>query len=118
MSDVKRAFEAMQLNAPPLCVNLDATTTSYQMKVGDSVVRATSSEADGTGIIYLPPVAAAAGRFYFIYAPTGATAGDISLYIKETGAELATNGDMDADDDYILLFSDGANWRTIVDGVA
>lgn len=118
MSELQKLFSMDALGAKPLFVNLTATTTSYQMKPGDHVVHATSTEADGTGIIYLPSIAEAAGKFYYICAPTGATAGDISLYIKETGAELTTNGDMDADDDHILLFCDGKNWRTILDGVA
>ena len=118
MSEFQKYIAKDMLGTVPLCVNLTATTTSYQMKPGDQVIRATSSGDDGVGIIYLPSVAEAAGRFYFIYAPTGASAGDISLYVKETGAELATNGDMDADGDHILLFSDGVNWRTILDGVA
>ena len=99
-------------------IHFDADTTSYQMKPGDRCVRATSENADGSAILTLPSVAEAAGLFYFIYAPTGATGGDISLYIKETATELTTNGDMDADDDHILLFCDGVNWRTILDGVA
>ncbi len=118
MSELQKLHHMDSLGAKPLFINLDATTTSYQMKPGDQLVCATSSEADGTGIVYLPSIAEAAGKFYFIWAPTGATAGDISLYVKETGAELTTNGDMDADDDHILLFSDGKNWRTILDGVA
>ena len=44
--------------------------------------------------------------------------GDISVYIKETAAEFATLGDLDADDDHVMFFSDGYNWRGIFDGVA
>lgn len=104
--------------SPVKHVSLTAAAPTYSMKVTDHIIIAVSSEADGAGIVYLPPVSEAAGQFYYISAPTGATAGDISLYIKETGAELDTNGDLDADDDHILLFSDGYNWRTIYDGVA
>ena len=93
-----------------------ATSLTYQMRVSDTVLIVTSSGADAAGIVTLPSLAEAVGRFYFIVAPTGSTGGDISLYEKETGAEL-TDGDMDADDDHILLFSDGTKWRTILDGV-
>ncbi len=99
-------------------VGTSVTSFKYQMKPADQVVIAISAGSDGEAIIILPSLTEAAGKFYFIVAPTGATAGDISLYEKETGAELTTNGDMDADDDHILLFSDGTAWRTILDGVA
>lgn len=99
-------------------VNLTTASPTYSMKPGDNIVHAISAAADNAGIVTLPSVAEAAGRFYCIVAPTGASGGDISLYVKETGAELTTNGDMDADDDHILLFSDGVNWRTVLDGVA
>jgi hypothetical protein len=99
-------------------VALTATVPTYQMKATDTCIRATSTEADATGIITLPSKAEAAGKFYYINAPTGATAGDISLYVKETATELTTVGDMDADDDWVMLFCDGYNWRTITSGVA
>lgn len=103
----------------PLIINLTTTDLVYRMKVSDTCVIAYAScGGDGNGIIYLPPVAEAAGQFYYINAPTGATGDDISLYILETQAELTTNGDMDADDDYIVLYSDGRQWRTVLDGVA
>jgi len=88
------------------------------MKPSDTVVHAYSAAADGVGIITLPSLTEAAGRHYFIIAPTGATAGDISLYEKETATELATNGDMDADLDHLILFSTGLSWLTRLDGVA
>jgi len=94
-----------------------AAGLTYQMQVSDTILIVTSSGADAAGIVTLPSLAEAAGRFYFIVAPTGATAGDISLYEKETGSEFA-RGDMDADDDHLLLFSDGVKWRVILDGVA
>ena len=106
------------LGGQPKMLALDSDTPTYQMKIYDTVIVATSSEADGTGIITLPSLAEAVGKFFFISAPTGATAGDISLYEKETGAELTTYGDLDADDDHVLLFSDGLNWRVVLDGVA
>jgi len=93
---------------------------TYQMRVSDTIMIVTSSGSDAAGIVTLPSLAEAVGKFYLIVAPTGATAGDISVYEKETGAEYAgsgDDGDLDADDDHILLFSDGSQWRTILDGV-
>ena len=99
-------------------VNLTTASPTYQMKPSDTVVHAYSAAGDGVGIVTLPSLVEAAGRHYFIIAPTGEAAGDISLYEKETGAELATNGDMDADNDHIILFSTGISWLTRLDGVA
>jgi len=99
-------------------VGTSTTSGIYRMKAWDLSVIAISAGADTEAKIYLPPISEAAGRHYFIIAPTAATAGDISLYQPETGAEFATNGDMDADGDHLLLFSTGAAWLTRLDGVA
>jgi hypothetical protein len=98
-------------------VTITADNTNYQMKATQHVMHFITALEDDAAIVWLPPVAEAAGMFYYICATTGASGGDISLMVRETAAELTTNGDMDADDDHILLFSDGVNWRTILDGV-
>lgn len=97
-----------------------AASLTYQMKPSDTVliVDTTLAGGDDVAIVTLPSLAEAVGKFYFIVAPVGHSAYHLSLYEKETGAELATNGDMDADDDHLILFSDGAVWRTVLDGVA
>jgi len=102
----------------PVMLTLSAANPTYQMKASDNVVIAVSSQADAASIITLPSLAEAVGQFYLISAPTGSTAGDISIYEKETGSELSTYGDLDADDDHVLLMSDGTQWRVILDGVA
>jgi hypothetical protein len=99
-------------------IHFDADTTSYKMKQGDRCVIATSENADGSGILYLPSKAEAAGKSYYICAPTGATGGDISVYDKEAGTEIATYGDLNADDDHVIFYCDGRLWRMIFDGVA
>ena len=104
-----------------LFLTIDATNTPYYLKVGEQVVIAVTALSDAAAIIYLPSVAEAAGRFYSFVAPTGATAGDISIYTRESGAEYTgggDDGDLDADNDYVVLYSDGVAWRTIKDGVA
>jgi len=106
------------LEGLPRHILLDSDDSTYQMRVSDTVLIAVSSVADAAGIITLPSLAEAVGRFYAISAPTGATGGDVSLYEKETGAELTTYGDLDADDDHVILFSDGQKWRIALDGVA
>jgi len=101
-----------------LLLTLTTAVPTYQMKATDFCIRAISEVADASGIITLPSKAEAAGKMYYVNAPTGAAGGDISLYVKETATELTTVGDLDADDDWIMLFCDGYNWRTITSGVA
>ena len=107
------------LEGLPRHIALTATSLTYQMRVSDTVVIAKSTTGnDGTGIITLPSLAEAVGKFYFISAPTGgATDDDISLYQKETGAELTTYGALDTDDDHVILFSDGTKWRIALNGI-
>lgn len=108
----------MDMEGLPIHILLSAASPTYQMKISDNVISFVSSAADDIAIATLPSVAEAVGQHYYIVAPTGATGGDISLYEKETGAELATNGDMDADGDHLLLYSNGVTWLTRLDGVA
>jgi len=110
MLDSSRGFNG-------LVINLTTAVPTYQMKAVDQNIRATSDVADASGIITLPSMAEACGKFYYISAPTGA-AGDISLYVKETATELTTVGDLDTDGDWVMLFCDGYAWRTITSGVA
>ncbi len=111
-------IDAGLLAKGPLRLTITTTNTSYQLKPGDQNVIAITALADALAIIILPSLAEAAGKFYYICATTGAAAGDISLYEKETGAELSTYGDLDADDDHVILYSTGNEWRVVLDGVA
>lgn len=96
-----------------------AAGLTYQMKPNDFVliVDTTNAGGDGVAIVTLPSLAEAVGNFYCIKAPVGVTA-DLSLYEKETGAELTTYGDMDANNDQVILFSNGVEWIVAVDLVA
>jgi len=107
---------AVTLGTGGVLVTLTDALVSYRMKPTDHIVRAISGTGeDATGLIILPSVADAAGQFYYITAPTGASGNDISLVDAEDGSEVQ---DMDADDDHCIVFSDGFVWRTIYDGVA
>ena len=77
-----------------------------------------SAAADAAAIVYLPPAAAFPGSTILIVAPTGATAGDISVYDEETGAEISTYGDMDADNDRAVFVSNGLTWDVVLEVVA
>ena len=92
------------------------TTTSgiYKIKLGDTIIRAISADTDASAILMLPSVAAAAGKFICISAPTAATAGDISVYDEESAAEISTYGDLDADGDDLVILSTGYEWLVIL----
>lgn len=107
----------LDLEGLPRHVALVAGAAVFQMGVGDTVVIATSDQADGVGRVTLPSVAEGVGKLYYISAPTGLAAGDISVYEKETGAEFS-GGDLDANGDHLLLFSDGTMWKIVLNGVA
>ena len=118
-SDMKTQFD---LEGLPRHIALTDGVPTYSMKVSDRVLIVISGTGeDATGIVTLPSLAEAVGKFYFILAPTGATGNDVSVYEKETGAEYTgggDDGDLDADNDHVMVFSDGTAWRTILDGVA
>jgi len=105
------------LEGLPRHLLLTVAAPTYQMRVSDTVMIVVSEATSGVGIITLPSLAEAVGKMYFISAPTGNAGDDISLFEKETGAEFS-EGNMDADDDYLILFSDGIKWRIVFDGVA
>ncbi len=107
-----------QQQGGPLYLTITALNTSYQMRPTDNVIHAITALGDAAAIIILPSLAEACGQMYYISAATGSAAGDISIYEKETGAEFGTYGDLDADDDHVILFSDGIQWRVVLDGVA
>ncbi len=108
------------LSPNPMMLTLTDAAPTYDMLPSDTVVIAdtTGVTGDGVAIVTLPSMAEAVGQSYYVEAPTGATGGDLSLFVKETGAEYPTNGDMDADGDHLILFCTGLAWRTVLDGVA
>jgi hypothetical protein len=96
----------------PKFITLTAAVPTYTMQPNDQCITIYSSADDAAGILYLPFMADAAGKYYYINAPTGAAAGDISIYTSEgTAAEFTTYGDLDADDDWVILYCDGRKWR-------
>lgn len=98
-------------------VGTTPTSGIYKMK-GPGCIFAVSALADTGAIIYLPPAISCPGKVCIIHAPTGAAGGDISVYDEETGAEITTYGDMDADADHAIWMSTGLVWTLILDGVA
>lgn len=87
------------------------TDENYQMLPGDFVVIAESASA--AVVITLPSLAEAIpGMVYSIYAPAGAT-NDVSVNLKETGAELTTYGDLDAAGDTLCVTPVGDTWAVV-----
>ena len=72
--------------------------------------------SDAAVDVTLPDIAESVGNIISFIAPSGAT-NDVSILINETGSEHA-DGDLDADDDNVVLFNNGLNWVTLYDGVA
>ena len=121
MSIVSRNNIETQHDLEGLPRHLELTTTSktYQMRVSDTVmIIKGKTGADDDGIVTLPSLAEAVGKFYYITAPTGAADDAVLLYEKETGGVLTTYGLLDADNDYTLIFSDGIAWKLIVSSIS
>jgi len=108
------------LGGPIKHITLVDTSLTYQMTPTDHIlfVETVDVTGDGNAIVTLPSYAEAAGKIYFIHAANAATGGDLSLYEKETGSELGTHGDFDADNDHMVLFCSGQAWIALFDGVA
>jgi len=66
--------------------------------------------------ITLPDIGESVGNVISFQAPDGAS-NDTSILIKETASEHAS-GDMDADDDYLVLFNNGLQWVVFITNVA
>jgi hypothetical protein len=103
---VEQRGNAETLNRGPI-----HTAVDYAMKPGDFVVIAESS--GGAVVVTLPSLAEAIpGMNYSVYAPNGATA-DVSVNLKETGAELTTTGDLDGDGNYVVVTPGGDAWLLV-----
>jgi len=86
------------------------TDTTYSMKATDHLVVADST--DNVVAVTLPAMSEAIGKFYCVEAPEGAS-NDVSVLIKETGSEISTFGDLDADDDWTLFYCTGRQWVAV-----
>lgn len=99
--------------------NIGTTATSGIVKLrSPGAYMCTSALADAGAIVYLPPAAAMPLAMILIVAVTGATGGDISVYDQETGSEISTYGDMDADLDRAIFISNGLTWDVVLEIVA
>lgn len=80
-------------------------TDDYEMSVRDYVVRADST--DGGFSITLPAVGDAAGRIYTIHFSTDS--GDVTIKDQDESEDWS-DLTMTAEDDGVVLYSDGRKW--------
>ena len=97
-------------------VEADGAQT-YAMKHTDHIVIVNSGHTDNTMTLTLPPVHEAMGQFYYIEATLGDT-GNTTTIEDDNGDTALSDLTLDADDDYILLYSNGRRWLTIFNGIA
>lgn len=86
----------------------------YEMTPHDHhlIIDSSSAAVDVT----LPSLGEAHG-IYVLEAPDGGS-NDASLLIKETGSELGSGGDMDADDEYTILVPTSQAWVVLATSVS
>ena len=88
-----------------------ATLTAYSMEVGDLIVHVTTDDANAITVT-LPSVSEAAGLTYVIRLVTD---GGVSCVVQDLGGD-ASFSDFTMEDagDYLVLYSDGTYWYTLV----
>ncbi len=87
---------------------ISASTT---LNPSNQVVHVNS--AGGAVNVTLPDMAEAAGSLICVTAPVGAT-NDVSVLINETGLEVGSGGDLDANNDATLFYCTGLAWVPLV----
>lgn len=87
----------------------DVSSSAVYLKAYETVVRATANTASDDYTLYLPPVVEAAGKFYAIH---GTIANSKTITLADLDDSDDWDGDytIDADNDGILLYSDGVRW--------
>ena len=93
-----------------------ATLTAQTLEVWEQVVQVDTDTTDGTFTLTLPPVAEAAGKIYSITLIDAA--GAVTVQDQDDSLDWTNFTDLDADNDGILLYSDGLKWWTLLDDVA
>jgi len=79
----------------------------YQMKPGDINIRVDST--GNTVDLTLPSKAEAVNKMYFIHAPDGDD-NDVSVIEKENDTEISTYGDLNDENNTLLLYCSGYKW--------
>lgn len=91
-------------------LHIDDTDT--ELTIRDQVVRVTSDGAAVT--VTLPSVAEAKGLMFDIEALTGATQ---TVTVEDNSDDAGLSDiSLDADNEYVVLWSNGISWREVVTG--
>jgi len=90
-----------------------APIADYSMTVRDYVLRPEADEDSGAITISLPPVNAAAGRFYSILARDADTTNTITIQDLDDSECWGGDITLDGPCDKVLLYSDGFHWHTV-----
>ena len=108
------ALTGMQVKRDTSVVKWSRTAayTSDTMEVFEQVVLIDTDTVDGTFTVTLPPVAEAAGTFYAVHLVDDG--GDVTVQDQDDSYDWS-NQSLTADDDGVLLFSDGLKWWLVVD---
>jgi len=112
------ALEGMQVKRDTSVVKWSRTAayTSDTMEVFEQVVLIDTNTVDGTFTVTLPPVAEAAGKFYSISLMDAA--GAVTIQDQDDSTDWSNITTMDADDDAVLLYSDGLRWFVVDNEIA
>ena len=112
------ALTGMQVKRDTSVVKWSRTAayTSDIMEVFEQVVLIDTDTVDGTFTVTLPPVAEAAGKIYTITLIDAA--GAVTIQDQDDSNDWTSITDLDADNDGVVLFSDGLKWWVLLDDVA
>ncbi len=107
------SLEKRYLEQDTVMDKFHAPNADYEMSVRDYVLRPSADGDSGAIVITLPPVNAAAGRFYSILCRNADAANDITIQDRDDsecwGGDITLNGKCDN----VLLYSDGFHWHTL-----
>lgn len=112
------ALEKLMVNRGSSVVKWTRTAsyTSDTLEVFEQVLLIDTDTTDGTFTVTLPPVSEAAGKFYSITLIDAG--GTVTIQDQDDSYDWTDIDDMDADDDAVLLYSDGLRWFEICDYIA
>ena len=100
-------------------VTQGANDSSYSLKVYEQVVEITTTAgAPNSFTIYLPSVAEAVGRFYSIRLATRGDDEVVTIADLDDSIGWADITNMDAEDDAVLLYSDGKKWWVVKNDIS
>lgn len=113
-TNLRRAGEDLYVSAAPKFIggadNVDLTILNRVV-----VLTGTTGDLD----INMPPVSEAAGRIFSIRSPdVGTDTNAVTVKDPHGSVDWGGNYTIDADDDHLVLYSDGQKWYELTNGIA